>query len=862
MQRFGAADGLSDNHVRAIAEDAAGNVWVGTSKGLNRITANGSIQQFHVADGLAGEQVRALFGDTEGTLWIGSTGGGLTRWKDGKLESLGLKEGLINEWIEQIVQDDHGYLWLGSNGGLMRVNLRQLNDCLSHSSPFVHCTVFRREEGLILPNSGSGFQPSALKTSDGKLWFASDAGIAIIDPGEVRVEPKSPAVYIEEVLVDEERQSIYGESTLQPLPAGTHRLEFRYTGLDSTAPALVRFRHKLEGFDSDWVNAAALIIEGSLGNSLSLITGGGGGGADALTLSLRVVLPPMRPNGSPAWFRSGELSLKITGAPSVSVVGEVTVEIEGDILTFFLESGISFPGPTLQLAGGLQGGGGWTSPFDLEWLTLNELIVVLGIDAAGSAKLGFTGDVIVGEKDIQVSALLAVNVATGVPTNLIFEGSSTEGFSLSDIAALQAHIASITSPGAPAIPLDHLPEMAVKNILLKIAPRPDTDLGIERGLAFAGDFYMQVQKDGALQHVAAARFKVGEGEISAFGEMISGTLGPITWRDPYLDLLLSRQQQHFMVGGYADVQFLEGDLDLALSREEMNLDLDARILDRWDVHLQGESAFNFETPNFPINGNMLADFLGNVTSDAKARFGEVADQGKTAIANAQGLVNDVFSLKNLKDLELGAKINTLINELDLAGRAMDAAFLVRYSALSAMNSAMNSARIARDAAWNLYLSTPSWQPIKAVYYADYLAKAGIYSTRYAAYHAANASYLVAKAAYDILPPIEQNPIIIALRRELSELSQLLELRRQQLSALRATFTSIIDAVQQGLITVENASFTTTLRDLIDTHKVTMRITLVLAGERQVFLPAWDFDLTIRENLKPVVDQILRARGVI
>ena len=120
---------------------------------------------------------------------------------------------------------------------------------------------------------------------------------------------------------------------------------------------------------------------------------------------------------------------------------------------------------------------------------------------------------------------------------------------------------------------------------------------------------MQVQQGGPLQHVAGARFKVGEGEISASGEMISGSLGPITWRDPYLDLLLSRQEQHFMVGGYADEQFLEGDLDLALSKEQMSLDLDARILDRWDVHLQGESDFNFETPNFPVNGNMLGDFL-------------------------------------------------------------------------------------------------------------------------------------------------------------------------------------------------------------------------------------------------------------
>ena len=604
--------------------------------------------------------------------------------------------------------------------------------------------------------------------------------------------------------------------------------------------------------------AENLILEGSLGNSLSLITGGGGG-ADALKgLSLHIGLPPMRPNGSPAWFRSGQLSLKITGAPSVSVVGEVTTEIEGDILTFFIESGISFPGPTLQLVGGLKAGGGWTSPFGVEWMTLNELIVVLGVDATGSVKLGFSGDLIVGEKDIQVAALLAVN-ATGVPTNLIFEGSSTEGLALSDIVALQAQIASVTSAGAPAIPIDRLPEMAVRNILLKIAPRPEPSLGIERGFAFSGDFYMQVQQGGPLQHVAGARFKVGEGEISASGAMVSGTLGPITWRDPYLDLLLSRQEQHFMVGGFADVQFLEGDLDLALSKEQMSLDLDARILDRWDVHLQGESDFNFETPNFPVNGNMLGDFLGNVTAEAKDRLGEVANQGKSAIANAEGLVSSALNLRGLKDQEIGAKINALIDELDVAKRAMDAAYALRNSALSAMNSA----RIARDLAWNLYVATPSWQPVlKAAYYADYVAKAALYSARYAAYQAANASYFAARAAYELIPPIEQNPIIVALRRELNELTQLLNTRLQQLSALRDTFRTVIDAVQQGLITIENASFDTDLRGLIDSHKVQMRITVVLLGVRQQFLPTWDFNLTVRENLKPVIDEILRQKGII
>ena len=39
------------------------------------------------------------------------------------------------------------------------------------------------------------------------------------------------------------------------LSPGKHRLEFRYTGLNFDAPERVRFRYRLEGLDSDWVEA-------------------------------------------------------------------------------------------------------------------------------------------------------------------------------------------------------------------------------------------------------------------------------------------------------------------------------------------------------------------------------------------------------------------------------------------------------------------------------------------------------------------------------------------------------------------------------------------------------------------------------
>ena len=136
------------------------------------------------------------------------------------------------------------------------------------------------------------------------------------------------------------------------------------------------------------------------------------------------------------------------------------------------------------------------------------------------------------------------------------------------------------------------------------------------------------------------------------------------------------------------------------------------------------------------------------------------------------------------------------------------------------------------------------------------------ATKYAAYQVANNAYLLAKAAYEIIPPPEQNPIIIALRTELNNLNQQLDSFRQQLSTTTQRSGAIIDAVQQGAIAIESASFDTTLRSLIDTRKVSMRVTLVLLGERRTFTPGWDFNLTVRDNLKPVIDQILRERGII
>ena len=73
---------LSDNSVRAIAEDRDGNLWIGTILGLNKLQrATGKIQRFlhdpSHADSPSHNYINAIYIDKAGVLWFGTQEGGL-----------------------------------------------------------------------------------------------------------------------------------------------------------------------------------------------------------------------------------------------------------------------------------------------------------------------------------------------------------------------------------------------------------------------------------------------------------------------------------------------------------------------------------------------------------------------------------------------------------------------------------------------------------------------------------------------------------------------------------------------------------------------------------------------------------------
>ncbi len=265
---------FSQSHpITAIAPDTDSGMWIGTEgSGVYRLK-NGGLTLLSTDNGLLSNLIRTLYSDAGGTLWIGTAGGGLSCYHDGRVSSFTMHEGLPDNTISQILEDDMGRLWLGNNRGIACVNKSDLEQLAAGKTSVLYPQVYGRMEGMVSEECAGGFCPAGLKTKSGLLWFSTLKGLVVVDPRLQRTKSSPPEVLLQEILVDgvananfRNVDSLTGtpdaninnkrfESGTLRLAPGKHRLELRYTGLSFDTPERIRFRYRLEGLDSDWVEA-------------------------------------------------------------------------------------------------------------------------------------------------------------------------------------------------------------------------------------------------------------------------------------------------------------------------------------------------------------------------------------------------------------------------------------------------------------------------------------------------------------------------------------------------------------------------------------------------------------------------------
>lgn len=273
---------LDGKSILAIRQSADGAMWFGTDNGLAR-WQEGHFTRFTTAEGLSDNTVTALYEDAEHSLWIGTTAGGLNRYRDGRFSSCTTQKGLFSDEIFEILEDDQGWLWMSCSKGVFRVRKAALNALMDGVAERVASSVYGRADGMESTQCNGAGKPAGWKSRDGRLWFPTSKGLAVVDPKTARMNSQPPPTFIEQVLVDRKlvqvpsakvqtardngaggsgawlRELAPGSSGMEPLalvlPPGRGELEFHYTALDLRRPERCAFKYRLEGVDVDWIDA-------------------------------------------------------------------------------------------------------------------------------------------------------------------------------------------------------------------------------------------------------------------------------------------------------------------------------------------------------------------------------------------------------------------------------------------------------------------------------------------------------------------------------------------------------------------------------------------------------------------------------
>ena len=237
-----------------VQENRDGSLWVGTfGKGLWRLQ-NGQLRLFTTADGLSSDQIRSLAEDADGTLWIGTYGGGLDAMRGGRFYSITAKEGLLSDNVAHVDIDPHGWLWLSTTRGICRVRKTDLNELIAGKTHSINPVDYGVSDGLRSAQCAPGYPSSrgGVRTTDGRLWFPTGRGLAVLNPEEKPLKLDAPLVHLLEVQVDGRPIPLDGSHDLAP---GDGRIQFRYTGIYLSAPEQVRYSYRLEGLDREWTSA-------------------------------------------------------------------------------------------------------------------------------------------------------------------------------------------------------------------------------------------------------------------------------------------------------------------------------------------------------------------------------------------------------------------------------------------------------------------------------------------------------------------------------------------------------------------------------------------------------------------------------
>ncbi len=306
---------LINDHVKALCEDNAGNLWIATEGGLqmynirmntfsNYTKENGKLKINNVtslfrgsnntmligtSEGLtimniSNSEVQHLVGnvkslkkftnnyityvfqDSRGLIWIGTREGiNILNMDNNALDQFTEKQGLCNNNICGIAEDARHNIWITTSNGVTRMVVQRNHDEDSFDYGLYNYTI---DDGLQSNEFNLG---SVLESKDGKVYMGGLYGTNWVRQQSSDESESLPRVMLTQLFIGEE-EILTGHSYLDfvPLPQTlneSNRIQLRneqntftikFAAGNYNQSERLQFKYWMEGLDNDWRNGDAI----------------------------------------------------------------------------------------------------------------------------------------------------------------------------------------------------------------------------------------------------------------------------------------------------------------------------------------------------------------------------------------------------------------------------------------------------------------------------------------------------------------------------------------------------------------------------------------------------------------------------
>jgi signal transduction histidine kinase len=249
-RRYPTAVELSGEQAVGLVEGGDGAIWSGSfGGGLFRVK-EGRVSRFMKTNGLPSDACVPVRMDSKGALWCVGTAG-LIRHANGRFQAIGESAGLPENSLADVIEDDDGFLWLPGRRGIHRIEREELEQYFAGRSSRVRSVTLGLSDGLLTPEMSSGNYPCGSKTPDGRIWIPTRQGLAVIEPRKVRLNTAPVPTAIESLHVNRRDIGIT-DAPMRLEPGSGRLLEFGFTAVSLVGAERIRFRYRLDGYDTDW----------------------------------------------------------------------------------------------------------------------------------------------------------------------------------------------------------------------------------------------------------------------------------------------------------------------------------------------------------------------------------------------------------------------------------------------------------------------------------------------------------------------------------------------------------------------------------------------------------------------------------